>query len=253
MRFGEGAQGARDLLDDEGHVIEGEVDIAVECRVFEAAESCAKCSTLEAFGRVLHGVQDFYAHSNWADVADPARPVGEDNPPGLGRTGPSPMFDLRTQMPPAVPADLATGCFVLRDEVAGVGECADRITHAALNKDTGLVDPETGKATEPTTPRGMVGDNFAAAVAGAIEETRRQWRNLRSELTSRYGAEDAALMTCALTHDDPIGACRSPGRVGIVVGLLAGGVVLAGVAVTLLRGRPRRRGWGRHPRVARTG
>jgi hypothetical protein len=242
MRFGEGAQGARDLLDDEGHLIEGEVDIAVECRVFEAAEDRAKCSTLEAFGRVLHGVQDFYSHSNWADVADPARPVGEDNPPGLGRTGPSPMFDLRTETPPAVPADLATGCFVLRDEIAGVGECADRITHAALNKDTGLVDPATGKATEPTTPRGMVEDNFAAAVAGAIEETRRQWRDLRSELTSRYGAEDAALMTCALTHDDPIDDCRRPGRVGIVVGLLAGGVVLAGVAVTLLRGRRRRRG-----------
>ena len=50
MRFGEGAQDARDLLDDEGHVIEGEVDIAVECRVFEAAENRAKCSTLEAFG-----------------------------------------------------------------------------------------------------------------------------------------------------------------------------------------------------------
>jgi hypothetical protein len=39
--------------------------------------------TLEGLGRVLHGAQDFYAHSNWADTADPTRPVGVDNPPGL--------------------------------------------------------------------------------------------------------------------------------------------------------------------------
>ena len=54
MRFGEGAEGAGDLLDDEGQVIQGEVDIAAECKVSEAAERRAKCSTQEAFGRVLH-------------------------------------------------------------------------------------------------------------------------------------------------------------------------------------------------------
>ena len=242
MRFGEGADGAGDLLDDEGQVIEDEVDIAAECRVFEAVERRAKCSTLEAFGRVLHGVQDFYAHSNWADVADPARPIAEDNPPGLGLPGPSPMFDLREETPTTVPAELATGCFVIRDEVAGVGECADRVTHAALNKDNGLVDPDTGKATDPTTPRGMVEDNFAKAVAGAIEETRRQWGDFRAELTSRYGEEEAALMTCALTHDDPVDDCRRRDRVPTLVGVLAGGVVIGAVAVTLLQARCRRRG-----------
>jgi hypothetical protein len=233
MRFGEAAEGAGDLLDDEGQVIEDEVDIAAECRVFEAAEGRAKCSTLEALGRVLHGVQDFYAHSNWADVGDPARPIGEDNPPGLSRTGPNPMFDLRKETPATVPAELTTGCFVLRDEVAGVGDCADRVTHAALNKDNGLVDPETGEATDPTTPRGMVKDNFARAVAGAIEETRRQWRDLQSELQIRYGEEETALMTCALTHDDPINDCGGRDRVRVLVGVLAGGVVLGAVAVTL--------------------
>jgi hypothetical protein len=95
LRFGEGAGGAGNLLDDEGQVIEGEVEFAAECTVFEATENRAKCSILEAFGRVLHGVQDFPSHSNWADVADPARPLGADNPPGLGLPGPSPMFDLR--------------------------------------------------------------------------------------------------------------------------------------------------------------
>jgi hypothetical protein len=241
MRFGQGTEGAGDLLDDAGRVIDDEVDIAAECRVFEAAESRAKCSTLEAFGRVLHGVQDFYAHSNWADVSDPARPIAEDNPPGLGLPGPSPMFDLREETPATVPAELATGCFVLQDEVAGVGECADRVTHAALNKDNGLIDPDTGEATDPTTPRGMVEDNFAKAVAGAIEETRRQWRDFRAELTSRYGEEEAALMACALTHDDPIDDCRGRDRELILVGVLAVVLVLALIAVMLLRARHRRR------------
>jgi hypothetical protein len=240
MRFREGAAGAGDLLDDEGQVIDDEVDIAAECRVFEATENRAKCATLEALGRVLHGVQDFYAHSNWADVADPARPIAEDNPPGLSRPAPSPIFDLRKETPATVPDELATGCFVLRDEVAGVGECADRVTHAALNKDNGLVDPETGEATGPTTPRGMVEDNFARAVAGAIEETRRQWRDLRAELTNRYGKEEAALMTCAVTHDDPVDDCRGHEDWRVMAGVLASGVVLGAVAVTLGLRRRRR-------------
>ena len=42
-----------------------------------------------------------------------------------------------------------------------------RVTHAALNKDNGLIDPDTGDTTEPTTLRGMVGENFSKAVAGA--------------------------------------------------------------------------------------
>jgi hypothetical protein len=88
----------------------------------------------------------------------------------------------------------------------------------------------------------MVGDNFAKAVAGAIEEPRRQWRDLRSELTSRYGTEEAARMTCALTHDDPINDCRGRDRVPILVGVLAGALVLAGIAVLLLRARRRLRG-----------
>jgi hypothetical protein len=67
---------AAGLLGDEGGVIAGEVDLSTECSAQERAEERAKCASLEAFGRVLHGVQDFYAHSNWSDEADPGRPVG---------------------------------------------------------------------------------------------------------------------------------------------------------------------------------
>jgi hypothetical protein len=216
------------------------VDLDVECRVFEAAEGRARCAVLEAFGRVLHGVQDFYAHSNWADQADPARAIGADNPPGLALPAPSSVLDLRSGTPLAVPEELATGCFVLQDEVPGVGECGGRVTHAALNKDNGLVDPAKGETADPTTPRGMVGDNFAKAVAGAIEESRRQWQDFRSALATQYGEEDAALMACALTRDDPADDCRDRGRDRILVGVLALAVAAA-VAMMLLRVRHRRR------------
>ena len=145
---------AQGLLDDQGQVIPGEVNLDPECKPREAAENRAKCASLEGFGRVLHGAQDFYAHSNWADEADPTRPIGDDNPPGLNLPGPSPVLDLRSGTTPSVPSDLTTGCFVVKDEVPGVGECAQRVTHAALNKDRGLIDPDTGKTTGPTTPRG---------------------------------------------------------------------------------------------------
>ncbi len=217
------------------------MNLDTECKFFEAAESRAKCASLEGLGRTLHGVQDFYSHSNWADESDPTLPIGDANPPGLNRPGPSSVLDLRSETNPAVPPDLTTGCYVVRDEVPGVGECTGRVTHAALNKDNGLIDPITGEATDPTKPRGMVKENFAKAVAGAIAESRRQWQDFRSELTSRYGDQKAALMICALTHDNPVDDCRDRERVGPLLGLLAVGVVLAAVGWILLRVRRRRR------------
>jgi hypothetical protein len=245
-RFGQGADSAPALLDSQGRIDPGQVTLDPECRFGEAtaraaADSRAKCQTLEGLGRVLHGAQDFYAHSNWADTGDPTRPVGADNPPGLNLPGPSPVLDLRGGTDPAVPPDLTGGCYALRDQVPGVGECEQRVTHAALNKDRGLIDPATGAATDPTTPRGQVEDNFAKAVAGAVAESRRQWRDFRSELTDRYGKERAETMICALTHDDPVNDCPggSPAAVvGIVLLAVAG---IATVAALTLRARRRRK------------
>jgi hypothetical protein len=238
-RFREAVDNAKDLLDDEGRIDSGEVTLDTDCELTQRNEQRAKCTSLEGFGRALHGVQDFYSHSNWADEADPARPIGADNPPGLNLTAPSPILDLRGSGTPTVPADLTTGCFVLRDTVPGVEECELRVTHAALNKDLGLIDPNTGGATSPTTPRGMVGSNFAKAVAGAIAETRHQWQDLRTELEASYGAKKASLMVCALTHDDPLNDCKSNGRAAVVIV----GVVIAGLVacVPLIWVRRRRR------------
>jgi hypothetical protein len=230
-RFREAADEARNLLDADGEIISAEVSLDTDCELESPQEQRAKCGSLESFGRALHGVQDFYSHSNWADEADPARPVGADNPPGLNLPAPSPILDLRGKSAPTVPADLSTGCFVLHDSVPGVEECTGRVTHAALNKDLGLVDANTGETTNPTTPRGMVRNNFARAVAGAIEETRRQWRDFRAELEARYGAEKASLIVCTLSHDRPVNDCRGGGfpttvAAGVLVGVLGVGVVL---------------------------
>jgi hypothetical protein len=241
MRLGEAVDDAAGLVNDDGQIIDDEVDLGTECRMREAAENRAKCNTLEAFGRVLHGVQDFYSHSNWADEADPSSPVAADNPPGLDLPAPSPVLDLRSDSDPEVPFDLSTGCYVLKDEVPGVANCEHRITHAALNKDTGLIDPDTGDATDPTKARGMIEENFAKAVAGAIEESRRQWEDLQAELTIRYGDDEAATMVCALTHDDPTDDCGLPAWKPVLVGVLAVAVVVT-VQLMLVSARRRRRG-----------
>ncbi|MET8151669.1 CinY protein [Actinoplanes sp. NPDC049668] len=243
-RFREAVGAAAGLLDGEGRLAPAAVDLGTDCVLDSAAEQRAKCRSLESFGRALHGAQDFYAHSNWADTADPARPTGPDNPPGLNLPAPSPLLDLRGGGARAVPRDLTTGCF---------GVCERRVTHATLNKDNGLVDPGSGAATDPTTPRGRVGDNFAKAVTGAVVETRHQWQELQVALADEYGAEKAALMACALTHDDPAGGCRDPepvvrdplargtGRAGPVAALAVPGALLGVVLLLLLLRRRRHR------------
>jgi hypothetical protein len=256
LRFREAIDSAKGLLDDNGQIVGAEVNLNTDCVLDPKTEQRAKCESLEGFGRALHGAQDFYSHSNWADAADPARPIGADNPPGLNLPAPSPILDLRGSSTSTVPPDLTTGCYVLQDKVPGVGECERRVTHAALNKDTGLIDPSTGTATAPTKPRGKVGSNFAKAVAAAIVETRHQWQDFRLALETRYGAENASLMACALTRDDPTNNCRAQSQTAVtggsdstdrtVVALAISGVLIGvlGVGILLLQVRRRRRARG---------
>jgi hypothetical protein len=140
----------------------------------------------------------------------------------------------------------------LKDEVPGVGECLDRVTHAALNKDNGLINPFSGGATEPTTPRGEVRQNFAKAVAAAINETRRQWQDFRAELSARYGDERATRMTCAIARDDPVHECDGPVALtgdsrdnrgaGLIAAILVGAGLALVAAVLIMRAGRRRQG-----------
>jgi hypothetical protein len=232
-RLGEAVAAAGGLLDGDDRIVAAEATLDGDCVLDPGDEQRAKCEALEGFGRALHGVQDFYSHSNWADAADRGRPIAADNPPGLNRPAPSPVLDLRGTGPLDVPGDLTTGCYVLRDRVPGVEACAQRVTHAGLNKDNGIIDPATGRAQDPTTPRGQVGADFEQAVAGAVTETRHQWDEFQAALASAYGRRPAALMTCALTHDDPAANCAARDRnaawllvPALLVAALGGGFLL---------------------------
>lgn len=88
-------------------------------------------------------------------------------------------------------------------------------------------------------------------MTGAVVETRHQWQELQVALADEYGADRAALMACALTHDDPADGCRDPapvarvaGRDGTsrtVVAVAVPGVLLGAAILLLLLLRRRRR------------
>jgi hypothetical protein len=94
-----------------------------------------------------------------------------------------------------------SGCYV----IAGSG-CSGRVTHAALNKDTGEIGDSVGPGT---TPRGGGSENnFKTAVEAAMDDTQDKWLLFQERLEAKYGAARAAQIVCALTHDDPADACR---------------------------------------------
>lgn len=165
----------------------------------------AKCRFIDLFGRVLHGTEDFYSHSNWADQPHPDKPVSAANPPGLKREDVFPLMNFRLPLAPwqDVPEKLATGCFP-SDECNAQGRT---IRHdEELSKDRAIIDPVTGKVTlDNPTPRGAILDNEQRAVDGAIKEIRRQWAEMRAELKARYGDERGEAVICVMTHDTPVG------------------------------------------------
>jgi hypothetical protein len=225
-RVEEGIDAAGRIVDDGARIITPEVDIStLDCRFsFPALQmhsfGRAKCSTIEGFGRALHGVQDFYAHSNWADDAEP--PFGPNNPPGLKRVD-SPIFlDLRGEndISEQVPHNLSTGCFggLFTDGPVGKAghplepgsiDCTGRITHHTLNKDNGIIDQVTGDVSTPgpNTPRSDFPGNFQRAVNAAIKDSRRQWRHFRESIRRTYGTERGNIMICALVRDKPAKDC----------------------------------------------
>ena len=234
-RIDEGLTGAERLLDDKDNIIKSESDIERNnCVFFLGVSGRAKCDAIEGLGRALHGVQDFYSHSNWADNADASEQISIQNPPGLHLGAASPLFDLKSAMSPVgftVPPDLSTGCFILGfpPDLSGARDCIKqgRITHETLNKDKGDITAKPGVSIPPTnpitrapkTPRGQITsgtNNFELAVQGAIAETRRQWADFRAGLVERYGPKRAGLMVCAMTKDYPWQDC-SGRKIALVI------------------------------------
>jgi len=137
-----------------------------------------------------------------ADQADPTKPTGVSNPPGLGHRDLPSFWDLRAESGTLPDTNLATGCYP-------TDRCHGRITHdEGLSKDRADINTETGLVTDPTMPRGKIGDNTQRAVNDAINEARRQWAILRFLLVERYGAENGGKMICALTSDSADRSCN---------------------------------------------
>lgn len=195
----EAVRDARGLLDDKQRLRPAQV--ALGCAFVGGIKGRAKCNVLEDFGVALHTAQDFYAHSNWVDIPDRSRPLSLENPPGLGHSGWAPWMALRAN--PPFPRGLITGCYGTPEARA----CAGRVMHAALNKDTGVVDPRPGLGT---SPRGRINGNFARAVEAATLDSRDKWDLLRERLVARYGVVRGRLMACAIAQDDPMRTCRQP-------------------------------------------
>jgi hypothetical protein len=199
---------ASTLLDSKGNVAVKDPGTGIfspDCR-FDGSLGRAKCNVWEPFGYVLHTTEDFYSHSNWADLSNPNQPVSITNPPGLGHRDLPAFWDLRDAVAALPDPALATGCFP-------TSKCAGRITHdAGLNKDKELINVTTGFVSDPISPRTQIADNAQRAVNDAIGEARRQWAILRSELVKRYGREGGGKMICALTSDSADTSCNDATR-----------------------------------------
>ena len=201
---------AADLLDDDGNIRSSQIPGFISCVYAGSQHGRAKCNVLAHLGLILHASQDFYSHSNWVDNHDPSRPIGSENPPGLGNEGPASWLDLR-QSNIDFPEGLISGCFdneSFIDEASGCvygNEGAHRVRHLNLAKDTGPIDPQIGVGT---TERGAIGDNFRRAVEAAIEDSADKWATFHERLVETYGAEHGNRMACAITHDDPTDDCE---------------------------------------------
>ncbi len=175
-------------------------------------DKTAKCEVLNRLGRALHLSEDFWSHTNWADSADPSKPISIQNPPGLSRTDIPAGLRYPGGGSAAVPDGLISGC---DDSVPVLGaiECKGRVTHSVLAKDNGNINPGSCGGASPTTkyPRAQVtGDsgrqNFSLAVCGAMSQAQQTWRDLTNAIVATYGSPRGDLIVEAITSDSvPVG------------------------------------------------
>jgi hypothetical protein len=190
---------AEKLLDESGNLRRSQIPGFFGCVYLGDVPGRAKCNVLGRLGQVLHNSQDFYAHTNWVDVADVDEPISRKNPPGLGRTGMAPWLDLRIDNP-EFPEGLISGCGDVDSRFGEDGGCKGRVLHRHLHKDTGQIDPEIGRGT---SRRGAVNDNFKHAVEAAIEDTSDKWLTFQEALVGAYGEERGRKMACIIAKDRP--------------------------------------------------
>ncbi|KAH8646501.1 hypothetical protein BGZ60DRAFT_553823 [Tricladium varicosporioides] len=204
MRWRQGRDDAKALLDKNENIRAQEAYIQQtwECTFAGNIRSPwfgarAKCNVFDGFGRALHGVQDFYSHSNYADIPGDHVPISITNPPGLGRNFETPLLDLRSESrfyfneegdfdqitklqaqresmepkQPSIPYDLSTGCFATLDQFENIPfACKGRIRHRFLEKDHGFINLIT--PFKPTWQTGGLSYTTSKGPAGTESSAR---------------------------------------------------------------------------------
>lgn len=172
--------------------------------IFNGAKGRIKCRVIQQFGYTLHTLQDFYSHSNYADL-NMEWPLSWKSIPGLGIQSTPEFWNLSLDTPdlPTLPDDrLSSGCYP--DSSCSTQK---RSNHEQNNKDKSDINIITGEVTNPRTPRGQIEysgkTNAQRAVDLAIQQTRIAWANLQSEIIRREGAERGEKIICAIASDRP--------------------------------------------------
>lgn len=178
---------------------------------FNGSSGRIKCEILQQFGYALHVIQDFYSHSNYADHTD-LTPYNWRNPMGLLSSSTPVLWDFKkiydvTNIP--IPNEaLSTGCFP--DENCYLYEM--RTPHLLLNKDKALIDPISGRVSDPRGFRGTIEYNGTLnetfAVELAIKQTRAAWLDLQAIIIQKEGQDRGRKIICAIASDDPNGECN---------------------------------------------
>jgi hypothetical protein len=98
-----GVRSAKPLLNANGQISTYEtISNAIDCQfrpsldILNQFTGRAKCNGLQGFGYALHGVQDFYSHSNYGDARNDKETISVLNPPGLENTEKTRFLDFRT-------------------------------------------------------------------------------------------------------------------------------------------------------------
>ena len=133
---------------------------------------------LADFGRATHALADFYAHTNWIELA-----VARGKSPQ-----PAPLLSL-TCDPASFPPELQSGYFHPRHGLSGCPRAGPppgfAFCHAQLNKDA----PNRGHGAERPSPGGPTYHNLAVQLA--VASTRSAWETLCARIHATY--EDGEL------------------------------------------------------------
>lgn len=228
-RLNAAVDAAGQIVDSGGRLRAGEAGIG-DCSLTSDVTSSssragsAKCQVINQTGRALHAIEDFWSHSNWADAAGPGA-TSVTNPPGLVNPQIPDFFRYASSANvPAeqlrIPSGLISGCDdsspleVVKRECGKSGTGDERVKHADLNKDRGLINPRTGATSDAKTDRGRVagGANFAHAVAGARSHVIQTWADLTGLIRMRYPGDRGERIVGALSSDHPWTRCDIGGK-----------------------------------------